>query len=46
MTPAGACKANNGTINDFCTGVPLASINTLQDSEYPSATSKILHYLT
>lgn len=41
-TPAGACKANNGTINDLGTAVPLASIKTLQDSEYPSATSQIL----
>jgi len=32
-TAAGACKANNGTINDFGTAVPFASIKTLQDFE-------------
>jgi len=40
-TAAGACKANNGTINDFGTAVPFASIKTLQDFEYSSAHNKL-----
>jgi hypothetical protein len=42
-TPAGAWRANNGTINDFGTVVPLASIKTLQEFEYSPAASQIWH---